>query len=97
MPYILDPSPIKFVRSLHVSPFLLAKDYYKILGVDKTASQSDIKKAYYQVSFIYSSYFLKLAKKYHPDVNKSDKSAAQKFAEVSEAYEVCAHFVLSVS
>ncbi|KAL5110993.1 hypothetical protein TcWFU_009901 [Taenia crassiceps] len=69
--------PFKLARSIHVSAQSLLKDYYKILGVNKGASQSDIKKAYYQ-----------LAKKYHPDVNKSDKSAAQKFAEVSEAYEV---------
>ncbi|KAH9282988.1 Mitochonrial uncharacterized protein [Echinococcus granulosus] len=67
----------KLTRSIHVSTQMLVKDYYKILGVSKGASQSDIKKAYYQ-----------LAKKYHPDINKSDKSAAQKFAEVSEAYEV---------
>ncbi|VDM33340.1 unnamed protein product [Hydatigera taeniaeformis] len=68
---------IKLARPIHVSAQALVKDYYKILGVSKGASQSDIKKAYYQ-----------LAKKYHPDINKSDKSAAQKFAEVSEAYEV---------
>uniref|UniRef100_A0A5K3G2E4 CR-type domain-containing protein n=2 Tax=Mesocestoides corti TaxID=53468 RepID=A0A5K3G2E4_MESCO len=67
----------KLARFVHISPQQLAKDYYKILGVNKDASQADIKKAYYQ-----------LAKKYHPDINKSDKSAAQKFAEVSEAYEV---------
>ncbi|KAM7538428.1 hypothetical protein Aperf_G00000069585 [Anoplocephala perfoliata] len=71
------PISVKLVRNLRVSSFLSAKDYYKILGIGKTASQSDIKKAYYQ-----------LAKKYHPDVNKSDKTAAQKFAEVSEAYEI---------
>ncbi|KAL3318713.1 DnaJ subfamily A member 3, mitochondrial [Cichlidogyrus casuarinus] len=55
----------------------LSKDFYKVLGINKGASASEIKKAYYQ-----------LAKKYHPDVNKNDKSAAQKFQEVSEAYEV---------
>src|SRR3712207_5925056 len=51
-------------------------DYYKTLGVDKKASQDDIKKAY-----------RKLARKYHPDTNK-DKSAEDRFKEVSEAYDV---------
>jgi len=53
------------------------KDYYKILGVAKTASQAEIKKAYRA-----------LAKKYHPDKNKGDKTAEEKFKDVSEAYEV---------
>ncbi|WP_161887765.1 DnaJ C-terminal domain-containing protein [Pontibacter russatus] len=53
------------------------KDYYSILGVDKTASQADIKKAYRS-----------LAKKYHPDKNKGDKTAEEKFKDISEAYEV---------
>jgi len=52
------------------------KDYYNTLGVSQDASQKEIKKAYYQ-----------LAKKYHPDTNKEDKSAQKKFQEVSEAYE----------
>ena len=52
----------------------MAKDYYEILGVDKKASQSDIKSAYF-----------KLAKKYHPDVNKAPE-AATKFKEINEAY-----------
>ena len=50
------------------------KNYYDVLGVDKTASQSDIKSAYF-----------KLAKKYHPDVNK-DPEAVAKFKEINEAY-----------
>ena len=54
-----------------------ATDYYKVLGVDKGASASDIKKAYH-----------KLALKYHPDKNKDDKAAETKFKEVSEAYAV---------
>ena len=53
------------------------KDYYKTLGVAKTASASDIKKAY-----------RKLAVKYHPDKTKDDKAAEEKFKEVTEAYEV---------
>ncbi len=53
------------------------RDYYKILGVDKKASQPDIKKAY-----------RKLAVKYHPDKNPDNKSAEEKFKEISEAYEV---------
>lgn len=53
------------------------KDYYEILGVDKNASQSDIKRAY-----------RKLAKKYHPDANPGDKKAEEKFKEINEAYEV---------
>ncbi|GAB4288202.1 MAG: J domain-containing protein [Ignavibacteriaceae bacterium] len=53
------------------------KDYYKILGVDKSAGQDEIKKAYRQ-----------LAIKYHPDKNPGDKNAEEKFKEISEAYEV---------
>ena len=52
-------------------------DYYKILGIDKSASTSDIKKAY-----------RKLARKYHPDLNPSDKEAEKKFKEINEANEV---------
>ena len=56
---------------------LAERDYYEILGVDKNASDADIKKAY-----------RKLAKKYHPDMNPNNKEAEQKFKEASEAYEV---------
>lgn len=53
------------------------RDYYDVLGIDRNASDSDIKKAY-----------RKLAKQYHPDVNPGDKVAEAKFKEVNEAYEV---------
>jgi len=53
------------------------KDYYEILGVKKSASADDIRKA-----------FRKLARKYHPDVNPGDKSAEEKFKGISEANEV---------
>ena len=53
------------------------KDYYKILGVEKSATQDEIKKAY-----------RKLAMKYHPDRNSGNKSAEEKFKEITEANEV---------
>ncbi len=55
----------------------MAKDYYKILGVDRDADKDQIKKAYRKLSF-----------KYHPDQNKGDKAAEEKFKEISEAYAV---------
>ena len=53
------------------------KDYYKILGVEKGASEAEIKSAY-----------RKLAKQFHPDRNRGDKTAEEKFKEINEAYEV---------
>src|SRR5256714_9208945 len=53
------------------------KDYYEVLGVPRSASDTDIKKA-----------FRKLAREYHPDVAKNKKSAESKFKEINEAYEV---------
>ena len=53
------------------------RDYYDVLGINKSASKEDIKKAY-----------RKLALKYHPDKNKGDKSSEEKFKEASEAYHV---------
>ena len=55
----------------------LEKDYYKALGVGKTAKPAEIKAAY-----------RKLARKYHPDANKGDASAEERFKEISEAYSV---------
>lgn len=53
------------------------KDYYKILEVERSASDKDIKRAY-----------RRLARKYHPDVNPGDKAAEQRFKEINEAHEV---------
>jgi molecular chaperone DnaJ len=53
------------------------RDYYEVLGVPRNASKDEIKKK-----------FRELAKKYHPDLNKNDKSAEKKFQEVNEAYEI---------
>src|SRR3954452_11492004 len=58
-------------------PTTTKKDYYEILGVKKSASVEDIRKA-----------FRKLARKYHPDVNPGDKAAEEKFKALSEANEV---------
>ncbi|HET6996260.1 MAG TPA: J domain-containing protein [Chitinophagaceae bacterium] len=52
-------------------------DYYKVLGVDKSATEDDIKKAY-----------RKLARKYHPDLNPNDKEAHKRFQQINEANEV---------
>jgi len=56
------------------------RDFYEILGVDRNASQDEIKKAY-----------RKLAIKYHPDKNPDDKEAEEKFKEAAEAYEILSH------
>ena len=53
----------------------MAKDYYKTLGLDKNATQDDIKKAYRT-----------LVKKYHPDLHPGDEAAAEKFKEINEAH-----------
>ena len=53
------------------------RDYYEVLGVDKSADDATLKRAY-----------RKLAKKYHPDVNPGDKEAEAKFKEATEAYTI---------
>lgn len=55
----------------------MAKDFYRIMGLQRDASQEEIKKAY-----------RKLARKWHPDINPGNKEAEQKFKEISEAYDV---------
>lgn len=91
-------------QAFHVSASSSNKqDFYQVLGVPRTASQKDIKKAYYQVTKLFRQdvgcFFLphdiktmficlQMAKKYHPDTNKDDPQAKEKFAQLAEAYEV---------
>ena len=56
---------------------MAGKDYYKILGVGRQATEAEIKQAY-----------RRLARQYHPDVNPGDKSAEARFKEINEAFEV---------
>ncbi|MBO7400993.1 MAG: DnaJ domain-containing protein, partial [Clostridia bacterium] len=53
------------------------RDFYEVLGVQKTVTDAEIKKAYF-----------KLAKQYHPDANPGDKEAERKFKEINEAYSI---------
>ncbi|CAF0920503.1 unnamed protein product [Didymodactylos carnosus] len=68
-----------FSRTIHSSSIRHKKDYYEVLGIPKSSTAKEIKKAYYQ-----------LAKQYHPDTTKNtqDPNIPKKFQEVSEAYEV---------
>ena len=73
---MLSSSHLNYFNSFIKILFSAArKDYYSILGVDKNAKLSEIKKAYFT-----------LAKKYHPDINKAP-NAKEKFTEISEAYD----------
>jgi preprotein translocase subunit Sec63 len=75
-------------RSIHSSPGLWMsqrKNYYSVLGVGKSATNKDIKQAYYV-----------LAKKFHPDTSKGDLECRKKFLEVSEAYEVSVFILYSL-
>ena len=64
-------------RSFHASRVGMKRDFYEVLGIGKNASKDEIKKKYRE-----------MAKKYHPDLNKDNKAAEEKFKEVSEAYEI---------
>jgi len=61
------------------------KDYYKIMGVEKDATQEEIKKAY-----------RKLALKYHPDRNPDNKQSEEKFKEITEANEVLSEILSAI-
>ncbi|KAG9450758.1 hypothetical protein H6P81_010723 [Aristolochia fimbriata] len=76
--YKFDVTGGTFSRPFHTTGSCLAKerDFYEILGVPKTASRVEIKKAFHE-----------LAKKYHPDRNKNNPSAKRKFQEIRDAYE----------
>lgn len=65
------------IRKLSNTSGLFAKNHYNSLGITSKATQADVKGAYYKLSMIY-----------HPDKNEGSSDAAQKFRDISEAYEV---------
>ena len=71
-----SPDALKNIYSMKWYAMKMGKDYYKILGISKGASEDDVRKAY-----------RKMALKFHPDKNKS-AGAEEKFKEIAEAYEV---------
>ena len=70
-------TPILIRECVKLETNMEYKDYYKTLGLNRTAGQDEIKKAY-----------RRLARKYHPDLNPEDKTAGAKFSEINEAHEV---------
>jgi len=74
---MLPNSALAVLLLVFIQVVLCAQDYYKVLGVDKSATERQLKSAYRQLS-----------KKFHPDKNPGDDTAHDKFVEVSEAYEV---------
>ena len=70
-------NPLRGTRQRYNYYHVMPKDFYETLGVNKNASEDEVKRAY-----------RKLAQKYHPDRNKGDKSTEQRFKEINAAYEV---------
>ena len=74
---IRGSNPLRGTRQRYNYYHVMPKDFYETLGVNKNASEDEVKRAY-----------RKLAQKYHPDRNKGDKSTEQRFKEINAAYEV---------
>lgn len=66
-----------FIRNISVSRLLRFKDHYKSLGLSSTATQEEIKSAFFELS-----------KKFHPDLNNNSEESTRKFQEITAAYEV---------